>query len=185
MDVIQKKATSVGVGKKWVTRSVSIALLGALVLPAVAESNGALAATKPAPVKKTAARKVAAKKAPAKKAPAKKAPAKKAPAKKAPAKKAPAKKAPAKRVTTKKAPAKKAAAKAGLTKSAPSTLHKAATLGAESAAVAAGTAAGVVVSKKIADKKPQEAQAVAKKSGKSTSAKPMKKLRMRRLHLKP
>jgi len=52
-------------------------------------------------------------------------------------------------------------------------------------AVAAGTAAGVVVSKKIADKKPQEAQAVAKKSGKSTSAKPMKKLRMRRLHLKP
>ena len=155
MDVIQKKATSVGVGKKWVTRSVSIALLGALVLPAVAESNGALAATKPAPVKKTAARKVA------------------------------AKKAPAKRVTTKKAPAKKAAAKAGLTKSAPSTLHKAATLGAESAAVAAGTAAGVVVSKKIADKKPQEAQAVAKKSGKSTSAKPMKKLRMRRLHLKP
>jgi len=170
MDVIQKKATSVGVGKKWVTRSVSIALLGALVLPAVAESNGALAATKPAPVKKTAARKVAAKKAPAKRVTTKKAPAKKAPAKKAPAK---------------KAPAKKAAAKAGLTKSAPSTLHKAATLGAESAAVAAGTAAGVVVSKKIADKKPQEAQAVAKKSGKSTSAKPMKKLRMRRLHLKP
>ena len=71
MDVLQKKVAPVGAGKKWVARTASVALLGALVLPAVIESNGALAATKPAPVKKEAAKKAPAKKAPAKKAPAK------------------------------------------------------------------------------------------------------------------
>jgi len=162
MDVLQKKVAPVGAGKKWVARTASVALLGALVLPAVIESNGALAATKPAPVKKEAA-----KKAPAKKAPAKKAPAKKAPAKKAPAKKAPAKKASIRKVSVKKEPI------------------TVAPLGAEGPAVAAGTTAGIAVSKKIADKNPVETKVVAKKNTKSTPTKPMKKLRMRRLHLKP
>jgi len=157
MDVLQKKVAPVGAGKKWVARTASVALLGALVLPAVIESNGALAATKPAPVKKEAA----------KKAPAKKAPAKKAPAKKAPAKKAPAKKASIRKVSVKKEPI------------------TVAPLGAEGPAVAAGTTAGIAVSKKIADKNPVETKVVAKKNTKSTPTKPMKKLRMRRLHLKP
>jgi len=167
MDVLQKKVAPVGAGKKWVARTASVALLGALVLPAVIESNGALAATKPAPVKKEAAKKAPAKKAPAKKAPAKKAPAKKAPAKKAPAKKAPAKKASIRKVSVKKEPI------------------TVAPLGAEGPAVAAGTTAGIAVSKKIADKNPVETKVVAKKNTKSTPTKPMKKLRMRRLHLKP
>ena len=152
MDVLQKKVAPVGAGKKWVARTASVALLGALVLPAVIESNGALAATKPAPVKKEAA---------------KKAPAKKAPAKKAPAKKAPAKKASIRKVSVKKEPI------------------TVAPLGAEGPAVAAGTTAGIAVSKKIADKNPVETKVVAKKNTKSTPTKPMKKLRMRRLHLKP
>ena len=147
MDVLQKKVAPVGAGKKWVARTASVALLGALVLPAVIESNGALAATKPAPVKKEAA--------------------KKAPAKKAPAKKAPAKKASIRKVSVKKEPI------------------TVAPLGAEGPAVAAGTTAGIAVSKKIADKNPVETKVVAKKNTKSTPTKPMKKLRMRRLHLKP
>ena len=147
MDVIQKKVIPAGVGKKWFARTASVALLGALVLPAVIESNGALAATKPAPVKKEAA--------------------KKAPAKKAPAKKAPAKKASIRKVSVKKEPI------------------TVAPLGAEGPAVAAGTTAGIAVSKKIADKNPVETKVVAKKNTKSTPTKPMKKLRMRRLHLKP
>ena len=142
MDVIQKKVIPAGVGKKWFARTASVALLGALVLPAVIESNGALAATKPAPLKKEAA----------KKAPAKKAPAKKASIRKGPVKKEPITVAP---------------------------------LGAEGPAVAAGTTAGIAVSKKIADKNPVETKVVAKKNTKSTPTKPMKKLRMRRLHLKP
>ena len=142
MDVLQKKVAPVGAGKKWVARTASVALLGALVLPAVIESNGALAATKPAPVKKEAA-------------------------KKAPAKKAPAKKASIRKVSVKKEPI------------------TVAPLGAEGPAVAAGTTAGIAVSKKIADKNPVETKVVAKKNTKSTPTKPMKKLRMRRLHLKP
>ena len=72
MDVIQKKVAPVGVGKKWLARTLSVALLGSVVLPIVVESNGALAATK------ASAQRVA-KKAPVKKAPVKKAPVKKAP----------------------------------------------------------------------------------------------------------
>jgi hypothetical protein len=263
MDVIQKKATPTRVSKKWLARSLSVALVGALVLPVAVESTSAFAASKSsvksttkvakvgkvargAGVKKSVTRKTPVKKAPVKKAPVKKAPVKKAPVKKAPVKKAPVKKAPVKkapvkkvafkRVGAKKASTKKNGKKVGtkkvgtkkvgtkkvgkkigkksaVTKPASSKLKKVATLGAQGAAVAAGTVAGVAVSKNLSKKKPASSAkndtqtapvgagttnssqagattSVAKvikpaKVIKSSSVKPLKKLRMRRLHVMP
>jgi hypothetical protein len=85
--------------------AAGVALISALLLPAIFESSSAIAAPK-------AAAQTAAKKAPVKKAPVKKAPVKKAPVKKAPVKKAPVKKVATKKAAVaKKAPVKKAAAK--------------------------------------------------------------------------
>jgi len=88
---------------KWIKSAAGVALISALLLPAIFESSSAIAAPK-------AAAKATTKKAPvAKKAVAKKAVAKKVTVKKAPVKKAIAKKAPAKKVaTTKKVAVKKA-----------------------------------------------------------------------------
>jgi hypothetical protein len=253
MDVIQKKATPTRVSKKWLARSLSVALVGALVLPVAVESTSAFAASKSsvksttkvakvgkvargAGVKKSVTRKTPVKKAPVKKAPVKKAPVKKAPVKKAPVKKAPVKKVAFKRVGAKKASTKKNGKKVGtkkvgtkkvgtkkvgkkigkksaVTKPASSKLKKVATLGAQGAAVAAGTVAGVAVSKNLSKKKPASSAkndtqtapvgagttnssqagattSVAKvikpaKVIKSSSVKPLKKLRMRRLHVMP
>jgi hypothetical protein len=253
MDVIQKKATPTRVSKKWLARSLSVALVGALVLPVAVESTSAFAASKSsvksttkvakvgkvargAGVKKSVTRKAPVKKAPVKKAPVKKAPVKKAPVKKAPVKKAPVKKVAFKRVGAKKASTKKNGKKVGtkkvgtkkvgtkkvgkkigkksaVTKPASSKLKKVATLGAQGAAVAAGTVAGVAVSKNLSKKKPASSAkndtqtapvgagttnssqagattSVAKvikpaKVIKSSSVKPLKKLRMRRLHVMP
>jgi hypothetical protein len=253
MDVIQKKATPTRVSKKWLARSLSVALVGALVLPVAVESTSAFAASKSsvksttkvakvgkvargAGVKKSVTRKAPVKKAPVKKAPVKKAPVKKAPVKKAPVKKAPVKKAPVKKVAFKRVGAKKASTKkngkkvgtkkvgtkkvgkkigkkSAVAKPASSKLKKVATLGAQGAAVAAGTVAGVAVSKNLSKKKPASSAkndtqtapvgagttnssqagattSVAKvikpaKVIKSSSVKPLKKLRMRRLHVMP
>jgi hypothetical protein len=258
MDVIQKKATPTRVSKKWLARSLSVALVGALVLPVAVESTSAFAAskssvksttkvakvgkvargagvkksvTRKAPVKKAPVKKAPVKKAPVKKAPVKKAPVKKAPVKKAPVKKAPVKKVAFKRVGAKKASTKKNGKKVGtkkvgtkkvgkkigkksaVAKPASSKLKKVATLGAQGAAVAAGTVAGVAVSKNLSKKKPASSAkndtqtapvgagttnssqagattSVAKvikpaKVIKSSSVKPLKKLRMRRLHVMP
>jgi hypothetical protein len=253
MDVIQKKATPTRVSKKWLARSLSVALVGALVLPVAVESTSAFAASKSsvksttkvakvgkvargAGVKKSVTRKTPVKKAPVKKAPVKKAPVKKAPVKKAPVKKAPVKKAPVKKVAFKRVGAKKASTKkngkkvgtkkvgtkkvgkkigkkSAVAKPASSKLKKVATLGAQGAAVAAGTVAGVAVSKNLSKKKPassakNETQTAPVGAGttnssqagattsvakvikpakviKSSSVKPLKKLRMRRLHVMP
>jgi hypothetical protein len=248
MDVIQKKATPTRVSKKWLARSLSVALVGALVLPVAVESTSAFAASKSsvksttkvakvgkvargAGVKKSVTRKAPVKKAPVKKAPVKKAPVKKAPVKKAPVKKAPVKKVAFKRVGAKKASTKKNGKKVGtkkvgtkkvgkkigkksaVAKPASSKLKKVATLGAQGAAVAAGTVAGVAVSKNLSKKKPassakNETQTAPVGAGttnssqagattsvakvikpakviKSSSVKPLKKLRMRRLHVMP
>jgi hypothetical protein len=248
MDVIQKKATPTRVSKKWLARSLSVALVGALVLPVAVESTSAFAASKSsvksttkvakvgkvargAGVKKSVTRKTPVKKAPVKKAPVKKAPVKKAPVKKAPVKKAPVKKVAFKRVGAKKASTKKNGKKVGtkkvgtkkvgkkigkksaVAKPASSKLKKVATLGAQGAAVAAGTVAGVAVSKNLSKKKPassakNETQTAPVGAGttnssqagattsvakvikpakviKSSSVKPLKKLRMRRLHVMP
>jgi hypothetical protein len=253
MDVIQKKATPTRVSKKWLARSLSVALVGALVLPVAVESTSAFAASKSsvksttkvakvgkvargAGVKKSVTRKAPVKKAPVKKAPVKKAPVKKAPVKKAPVKKAPVKKAPVKKVAFKRVGAKKASTKkngkkvgtkkvgtkkvgkkigkkSAVAKPASSKLKKVATLGAQGAAVAAGTVAGVAVSKNLSKKKPassakNETQTAPVGAGttnssqagattsvakvikpakviKSSSVKPLKKLRMRRLHVMP
>jgi hypothetical protein len=245
MDVIQKKATPTRVSKKWLARSLSVALVGALVLPVAVESTSAFAASKSsvksttkvakvgkvargAGVKKSVTRKTPVKKAPVKKAAVKKVAVKKTPVKKAPVKKAPVKKVAFKRVGAKKASTKKNGKKVGtkkvgtkkvgkkigkksaVAKPASSKLKKVATLGAQGAAVAAGTVAGVAVSKK---KKPassakNETQTAPVGAGttnssqagattsvakvikpakviKSSSVKPLKKLRMRRLHVMP
>jgi len=87
---------------KWIKSAAGVALISALLLPAIFESSSAIAAPK-------AAAKATTKKAPvAKKAVAKKAVAKKAAVKKAPVKKAVVKKAPVKKVAgTKKVAVKK------------------------------------------------------------------------------
>jgi len=87
---------------KWIKSAAGVALISALLLPAIFESSSAIAAPK-------AVAKATTKKAPvAKKAVAKKAVAKKAAVKKAPVKKAVVKKAPVKKVAgTKKVAVKK------------------------------------------------------------------------------
>jgi hypothetical protein len=87
---------------KWIKRAAGVALISALLLPAIFESSSAIAVPK-------AVAKATTKKAPvAKKAVAKKAVAKKAAVKKAPVKKAVVKKAPVKKVAgTKKVAVKK------------------------------------------------------------------------------
>jgi hypothetical protein len=253
MDVIQKKATPTRVSKKWLARSLSVALVGALVLPVAVESTSAFAASKSsvksttkvakvgkvargAGVKKSVTRKTPVKKAPVKKAAVKKVAVKKTPVKKAALKKIPVKKVAFKKVETKKVGTKKASTKkvgkkvgtkkastkkvgkkvgkkSAVTKPASSKLKKVATLGAQGAAVAAGTVAGVAVSKNLSKKKPASSAkndtqtapvgagttnssqagattSVAKvikpaKVIKSSSVKPLKKLRMRRLHVMP
>jgi hypothetical protein len=87
---------------KWIKSAAGVALISALLLPAIFESSSAIAAPK-------AAAKATTKKAPvAKKAVAKKAVVKKVAVKKAPVKKVAAKKAPAKKIAgTKKVAVKK------------------------------------------------------------------------------
>ena len=205
MDVNQKKAAPVRVSKKWLARSLSVALIGAIVLPATIESNGALAATK-ATVRSTA--KVAkvgkvvhpavVRKSGTKARGIKRAPVKKATTRKSAVKKVATRKSAVKKAGTKKAGTKKASKKSAVTKPVSSKLKKAASLGAQSAAVAAGTVAGVAVSKNLTEKRSKSTGAkevqtapvgagITKslKAPKTSAAKPMKKLRMRRLHVMP
>ena len=177
MDVLQAKVTPSGVSRKWLVRAVSVAVMGVFALPAVVDGGGAFAATgattkaaKQAPARSAAVkRSVGAKKAVAKSAVSKNAKAKsvvskgaatrKAPVKKAPVNKAPVKKAPVKKAPVKKAVAKSAVAKKAVTRPGSKTkIQKVAKLGAQSAAVAAGTAAGVVVSKNLTEKKAESAK---------------------------
>ena len=150
MDVNQKKAAPARVSKKWLARSLSVALIGAIVLPAAIESNGALAATK-ATVRSTA--KVAkvgkvVRPAVVTKSGTKASGVKRAPVKKVATRKSAVKKSAVKKAGTKKAGTKKGSKKSAVTNPVSSKLKKAASLGAQSAAVAAGTVAGVAVDRK-------------------------------------
>ena len=105
MDVLQKKVSPRGISKKWLTRTVSVAVVGALILPAVVESNSAFAVAKVAG--KTTGKSVAkaAGKSVAKAAATRKSPVKRVAVKKT----ATVKKTPVKSASIKKTPVKKAA----------------------------------------------------------------------------
>ena len=63
LDVIQKKTTSLKVGKRWLTRSLSVALVGAILLPVGFEASGASAVSAVVSARQGPSRSVIAKRA--------------------------------------------------------------------------------------------------------------------------